>query len=114
MPESSPLNDSPRAGRAKDLLAKFENLSPSTSPAQKRGSASPKPPAMDIGVRRVSSNPYLAQDRKDKLAAMNVFQRLHHFCTKTKPGQVVLAAAVAYLSIAILPYIYFGKALPWE
>ena len=114
MPESSPLPDSPRAGSAKDLLAKFENLSPSTSPARKRGSASPKPPAMDIGVRRVSSNPYLAQDRKDKLAAMNVFQRLYHFCTKTKPGQVVLAAAVAYLSIAILPYIYFGKALPWE
>lgn len=112
MPE---LSDSPRAGSAKDLLAKFENLSPGTSPStQKRGSASPKPPKMDIGVTRVSSNPYLVQDRKDKLAAMNVFQRLHHFCTKTMAGQVVLAAAVAYLSLAILPSIYFGKALPWE
>jgi hypothetical protein len=114
MPESTPLPDSPRAGSAKDLLAKFENLSPSTSPTQKRGSASPKPPKMNIGVTRVSSNPYLVQDRKDKLAAMNVVQRLHHFCTKTMAGQVVLAAAVAYLSLAILPSIYFGKAWPWE
>mgnify|MGYP004084767679 FL=1 len=112
MPESMQLPDSPRAGSAKDLLAKFENLSPASSP--KRGSATPKPPKKDIGVSLVSSNPYLAQDRKDKRAAMNVFQKMHDFCTKTVVGQVALAAAVAGLSLAILPSIYFGKAWPWE
>ena len=112
MPESMPLPDSPRTGSAKDLLAKFENLSPASSP--KRGSASPKPPKKDIGVSLVSTNSFLAKDRKDKLAAMNVFQKLHHFCTKTMLGQVAFAAAVAYLSLAILPCIYFGRAWPWE
>ena len=112
MPESMQLPDSPRAGSAKDLRAKFENLSPASSP--KRGSVTPKPPKKDIGVSLVSSNPYLAQDRKDKRAAMNVFQKMHDFCTKTAVGQVALAAAVAGLSLAILPSIYFGKAWPWE
>ncbi len=102
--------DSPRAGSAKQLLDRFEQLtpSPSSSTNQRRGS-SPKPPTKDIGVTLVSTNPYLRKDRRDSRNSMPMFRKMKKFFLTTVIGRAALFAAVVGLSLTVLPIIYFGR-----
>mmetsp|Transcript_5176 Transcript_5176/g.10149 ORF Transcript_5176/g.10149 Transcript_5176/m.10149 type:complete len:123 (+) Transcript_5176:102-470(+) len=107
MPAVAGDPESPRAGSAKKLLDKFEELSPSTSPEKKRGSASPrKPPVKDID-RSMSfdDNPIVRKDRLDKKNA----RKAQGLFGSTFGRGAIIVAAVAVLGFGVLPMLYFGR-----
>ena len=98
--------DSPRAGSAKKLLDKFEELSPSKR--QSVSPRSPKPFVKDIGAdRSVSDNPILLKDRKDKRNTLTLFQEVQSFFGYAFVP--ISTAVVAALGFCVLPAVYFGR-----